>query len=176
LEELVKRAVELGFSHSGVLDATALELKSEVRAMCGADKCRNYGRSWTCPPACLSLEDNEKILSRYRSGILVQTTGELEDDFDWEGMTAAGERQKELFRAFRDELSPEYPDIMALAHGPCGLCGECSYPGAPCRHPESALTSMEAFGLLVSDACSKNGLPYYYGPRTITYTGCFLLM
>ena len=36
------------------------------------------------------------------------------------------------------------------------------------------MSSMEAFGLLVSEVCTKNGLSYYYGPKTITFTACIL--
>ena len=35
--------------------------------------------------------------------------------------------------------------------------------------------SMEAYGLLVSDACTSAGLEYYYGKNTMTYTSCILL-
>ena len=34
---------------------------------------------------------------------------------------------------------------------------------------------MEAYGLVVSQVCQDSGLPYYYGPRTITYTACVLV-
>ena len=46
---------------------------------------------------------------------------------------------------------------------------------APCRHPDRALVSMEAAGLMVSEACETAGLPYYHGPGTISYTSCILL-
>ena len=34
---------------------------------------------------------------------------------------------------------------------------------------------MEAYGLVVSDACKKTGLPYYYGPNTMTFTACVMI-
>jgi hypothetical protein len=34
---------------------------------------------------------------------------------------------------------------------------------------------MEGYGMVVSDVCRDNALPYYYGPNTITYTACALL-
>ena len=34
---------------------------------------------------------------------------------------------------------------------------------------------MEAYGLVVSQVCQDSGLPYYYGPQTITYTACVLI-
>ena len=37
------------------------------------------------------------------------------------------------------------------------------------------VSSMEAFGILVLEACQANGLSYYYGSDKIAYTACFLL-
>jgi predicted metal-binding protein len=175
MDELVTKAIDYGFSHAALLDASTLRARNEVRDMCSADKCNRYGKNWRCPPACGSIEENERAMSAYRTGLIVQTTGELEDDFDYESMEAAGRRQKELFISFRDELAGEYPDMLALGNGACDVCGECTYPDTPCAAPERSVSSMEAFGLLVSDVCEKNGLGYYYGPGTITYTGCYLL-
>ncbi len=175
MEGLVQKALDFGFTSAGLLDTSTLALLPEVRDMCAADKCRAYGRSWMCPPACGTLEENAEKLKPYRTGLIVQTTMELEDDFDYETMQAAGERQKQLFREFTKRLKGQYPGLLPLGSGGCTLCDACTYPGAPCRHPDEAVPSMEAFGLWVSDVCAKNGIAYNYGPRTITYTGCYLL-
>ena len=174
MQSLIDRALAFGFSHAGALDAKKLVVRHEVRDMCRADKCRQFGKNWMCPPACGSIEDNQTILSRYAQGIILQTTGELEDDFDIETMEAAGEAQKTRFLAFSRELRAQFPDMLPLTSGACSLCPACTYPDTPCRHPNEAAPSMEAFGLVVSDVCADNGIPYYYGPRTITYTGCLL--
>lgn len=175
LEPWVDAATTFGFSHAGPLQARTLRLRPEVREMCSADRCQKYGRSWMCPPACGSLEENYEKTRPYTVGLLVQTTGMMDDDFDYETMEAAGIKQKELFLAFRRELAAAFTSVLALTSGGCDLCETCTYPGAPCVHPEDAMPSMEAFGLVVSDVCRDNGLPYYYGPGTITYTGCYLL-
>jgi predicted metal-binding protein len=176
MRALASLAIAFGFSHAGALDASTLEARGDVREMCREDKCGRFGKNWMCPPMCGSLEENAGVMSRYSAGIIVQTTGELEDDFDYEGMLEAERRQKRLFASFRDELAREYPDMLALGNGACDLCETCPCPGEPCRDPARAVSSMEAFGLFVSDVCEKNGLGYYYGPGTITYTGCYLLL
>ncbi len=174
MPDLIQRALAFGFSHAGPLDARTLVLRPEVRDMCSVDKCRQYGKSWMCPPACGSIEDNQAVLDGFTAGLIVQTTGQLEDDFDYEVMEQAGKDQKRLFQAFARELQQEYPGMMALTSGACDLCERCTYPDAPCVHPDQAVPSMEAFGLVVSEACRLNDIPYYYGPLTITYTGCYL--
>ncbi|MBQ1285744.1 MAG: DUF2284 domain-containing protein, partial [Lachnospiraceae bacterium] len=56
----------------------------------------------------------------------------------------------------------------------CNRCKECTYPDAPCRFPEKAVSSMESYGLYVSDVCKKNNVAYNYGPEKMCYSGCFL--
>jgi len=173
-QALIDRVLGFGFTSAGPLDAATLNPRQEVRDMCAADRCRHYGKSWTCPPACPSLEDNRALLEKYKTGILVQTTGTPEDDFDFEGMVEIGRVQGRRFQEMYRALREEFPGMLALGAGACGLCEKCTYPDAPCRCPGDALTSMEAFGLVVSDTCRANGLTYNYGPGTMTFTGCYL--
>lgn len=173
---LVKLALDAGFSHAAALDAATLTPLDAVRDMCAADKCRMYGHCWTCPPACGTIAENTARIAGYHTGLIVQTTRMLEDDFDYEGMEACGEAHRQMFSALCSQLRSEYPGLLALGAGGCKLCTACTYPDAPCRMPDRAVSSMEAYGLLVSDVCTQNGLGYYYGPGTMTYTGCYLLL
>ena len=77
-------------------------------------------------------------------------------------------------RAVLPQMRARYADVLPLGAGCCHVCKECTYPDAPCRFPEQALSSMEAYGLLVSQSCTDCGLRYNYGPNIIAYTGCFL--
>ena len=143
--------------------------------MCTSGKCGKYGTNWACPPACGTLEACERSIRRYKRGILLQTIGELEDEFDGVGMMETEKRHKDNFRRLLDKLRKEYPDLLALGTGCCTECEACSYPDSPCRFPERAVSSVEAYGILVQELCRANGLEYYYGPGRISYTSCCLL-
>mgnify|MGYP002088389988 CR=1 FL=1 len=82
---------------------------------------------------------------------------------------------KERFQALTDRVRQVAPNCLPMAAGACTICKTCTCPDAPCRFPERVVPSMEAYGLVVSDVCRESGLPYYYGPGTITYTSCILL-
>ena len=169
-------AAEIGFDCMGGCSAKELTVRPEVRAMCSADKCKVYDHSWACPPACGEIEDFEKQMHEFEHCLVVQTVADLEDDFDFETMEEAGERQKarmlDLVAAIdRAGLSDE---TMVLSAGTCTLCTPCSYPDAPCRFPEKRLVSMEAAGLVVSEVCMQADIPYNHGPQTMAYSGCVL--
>lgn len=142
--------------------------------MCSADRCGRYDKSWSCPPACGTLEECAERMRRYEAGVLVQTTAQLADDFDYESMQQAMKRHKRRFETLARQARLLYPDCLPLTAGSCTLCRSCTWPDRPCRFPDKRLSSMEAYGLLVSRVCLDSGLPYYYGPGTLTYSACIL--
>ncbi len=164
-----------GFTAWSPLDTATIELKPEVRDMCAVNSCGMYGKRWSCPPGCGSLEDCRRNLADFPRGILVQTVGEIEDGFDFEAMMEAEAQHKDHFAAMHAALRNAGLDVLALGAGCCTACPQCTYPDAPCRFPEKAVSSMEAYGMLVMEVCKANGLQYYYGSDKIAYTGCFLL-
>lgn len=172
----LQRAVQaVGFEASAPLKVESIHLHPEVREMCAAGKCGQYGCSWSCPPYTGSLEECRAQILRFREGILVQTVQPIEDSFDAEGIMDAERLHKKRFYEMRDILAAEYPNLLAIGAGCCTRCEKCACPDAPCRFPEKKVSSMEAYGMLVLEVCKENQLGYYYGAQKIAYTSCFLL-
>ena len=144
--------------------------------MCRADKCNKYNRQWTCPPACGTLEEIREKAKQYDWGLLIQTTAMMEDQFDAETMMEAMEDQRVHFLELLERIREQEPgiDMLPMSSGGCDHCTRCTYPSAPCRFPDKAYPSMEAYGLLVSDSCKSAGVEYYYGKNTITFSSCVL--
>ena len=175
MERVLQLASQVGFTCAATLNTAALIVRQEVRDMCAADRCQSFGRSWSCPPACGSLEHCTQRIAGYSRGVLVQTTGSMEDDFDAVAISETYLSHKKSFETLARQVRSIYPNCLPLTAGACTLCRKCTYPERPCRFPGKRLSSMEAYGLLVSDVCIKSGVQYNHGPRTITYTSCILL-
>ena len=92
--KLMTLAAENGFSHAAPVDMNALTPRREVREMCRADRCGQWNANWACPPGCGTLEDAAAAMGCFDAGVLVQTTGTLADDFDYEEMEAIQRRHK----------------------------------------------------------------------------------
>ena len=172
---LIQEALSEGFTNAGPLNLKALVFMPEVREMCSADRCNMYGKSWRCPPGCGSIEEAAEEASKYAFGMIVQTTGNMGDEFDFETIDETGKKHKSNFEAYVAKLRKRYDAILPMGAGTCKLCDECAYPDTPCRYPDQAISSMEAYGLWVSKVCELSGIPYYYGKLTLTYTSCYLL-
>lgn len=173
-QKAVKLAERYGFSHAGIFQVSDMKFREEVRKMCADGRCARYGHCWSCPPACGTLEESRRRAAAFDWGLLLQTTGQMEDPFDWECMKKTERIQKKKFLELCSYLHRAEERILPMSAGSCTLCGTCTYPQSPCRFPERMCSSMEAYGLLVSETCEAAGIPYYYGENTITYHSCIL--
>ena len=140
----IQRAKELGFDAAVVIDPQILKVREDVRAMCAADKCGAYDRNWTCPPAVGTLEACQAQIKQYRQGILLQTVGQLRKAIDSRAYREAEQRHMKNLYALADEIRKTHPDALCLGAGGCRICKHCAYP-EPCRFPEKAMSSMEAY-------------------------------
>lgn len=163
-----------GFEQAAELKIASLEFLPEVRAMCSENRCGSYGKRWTCPPGCGTLQQISDKAKVYKHGILIQTVKTLEDEFDWETMMETEKLQKKRMEQFVGFMQSQCRQCLPMSSGTCCICEECTYPDRPCRFPDKAWSSMEAYGLLVQDVCIRSGLNYYYGKQMISYTGCVL--
>ena len=173
MEKWLQIARECGFDEVYPLDPSTLQTETWVRDTCAEDKCHAFGHNWTCPPACGTLEQCAEQMKGYEHGLLLQCVGHQQAAIDMACYAETGERLKNALIAFSEKIRAEHPDALCLGAGACTVCSECAYP-EPCRFPDKALSSMEAYGLFVTRVCKDNDAKYHYGPNTIAYTACVL--
>ena len=174
MEQWIAAAMELGFDFAVPLDTGALIPREDVRQMCAADACRAYGKNWTCPPHCGSLDECAAKIRGHSRGLLLQTVGQMAKAIDTRAYRRTEERHLSQFHALAERIRAVHPDALCLGSGGCRICKKCAWP-EPCRFPERACSSMEGYGLFVTQVCRDNGLAYHHGEKTITYTACILL-
>ena len=165
-----------GFDCVGTCAASDLKVLEEVRHMCEADRCHKYGKTWACPPGCGDIHDIERQMHEYSYCAVVQSVGQLEDEFDGETIIETSAKQNERFYKLLEDLDAAGlgTEVMSLSTAQCRNCKTCTYPDEPCRFPDKRFVSMSASGVLVAETCRKAGIPYNYGKNTIAYTSCVL--
>lgn len=168
-----RKALSLGFSHAVPLDISTLQPRQDVRDMCSADTCGAYNKNWTCPPHCGTLAQCETQIRGYSRGILLQTVGQLQKTIDTKAYRRTEQQHLAQFHTLAHLLRQTCPDALCLGSGGCRICETCAYP-QPCRFPKKACSSMEGYGLFVTQVCKDNGCQYHHGEKTITYTACIL--
>lgn len=98
----------------------------------------------------------------------MQTIRNLEDEFDFKIMMEAERIQIKRMLALAAASREASSDVLLLTSGACTLCEICACLDVPCRFPARRYSSMEAFGLMVSEACAQATLQ---GPARLPACG-----
>lgn len=174
---LKELAQSLGATYTAVLDPAEIPFAPELRELCDQNACGRFATCWVGPPAVGAVKDLMAQVRDFPVGLVIQTVDQLEDSFDYEGMVAARKSHQKIFREIRKAARQKYPSwsMLSLDAGCCDLCPECTYPDDPCRLPDEAIPSVEAYGINVNPMLTAGGLKYNNGKDTVSYVGLLLL-
>ncbi|MDR2965852.1 MAG: DUF2284 domain-containing protein [Treponema sp.] len=156
-----------------VVPVNKLVFSEQMLEYCKSNVCGNYGKSRTCPPACGTIEEQRKNILTYKEVFVFTTVHNLEDSFDYEGMTCG----RELHTSLTLELKKSLGDSPVYGAGSCPVCkdnGGCTGI-APCRYPEKKIGSIEAAGINVAELSKAAGIAYNNGANTVTFFSMALL-
>jgi predicted metal-binding protein len=175
-EQIVDRSLSLGAFKAGVIPADLIQCDPAFRDMCAANSCGMYGKCYMCPPDVGEIDALMAEVKNYRYALVYQTVSQLEDSFDFEGMVAAKKRTYPLAQSLRSVFAEErITHVLHLGAGGCGVCKTCAKrTGEPCRFPEKAMASLEAYGINVSQLAKAADMKYINGQNTVTYFGAVL--
>jgi predicted metal-binding protein len=172
-DRLPQLAIDLGASKAKVVEVKYIPFNPEFRKMCEMNACGKFGKSWMCPPDIGDVNDLIREAKRFTYALVYQTISSLEDSFDIEGMLAAGEKQNNLAAKIKEHTAPfAFKEILHLGAGGCRVCPKCAKAdNVPCRFPDQAMSSLEAYGIAVSELAPLAEMKYINGNNTVTFFG-----
>lgn len=176
-EALLRIALEAGAAHAALIDVRRIEYHEDFRKACEKNVCGRYDTSWMGPPAIGPIAELREKAAQYGQAMIFQTEHGVAGNFDMKGMLEAARAHERIFRTLLAAIRRTFPGeaILPLSAGCCNLCPECAYlTREPCRHPEQAVSSVEAYGIHVLDLQKKAGLPFYKGKESVMFVGLIL--
>lgn len=171
-KEIIEKFLDGKIWQSAVLDFEQLHFSPDVRKACESNYCGRYKKSWACPPGVGAIEELREKYSVYSKAFVFTTKHDIEDSYDFEGMTDAQKVHAEIEAELKKELDSKGCDYKILGAGSCSKCEKCTYPDSPCRFPEIMTPSVEACGIDVTDLAKKGNINYRNGDNTVTYFSC----
>jgi len=173
---IIEKVILCGAFKANIIDTKDIVLDSAFRDMCRVNSCGVYGKCWMCPPDVGDIDTLMSKVRNYDYALVYQTVTELEDSFDFEGMIAAKKKSYPLAQNLRKVFSDlKITNVLQLGAGGCGVCESCAKKiNEPCRFPEKAMPSLEAYGINVSELAKAAGMNYVNGQNTVTYFGAVL--
>ncbi len=176
-DELVREALASGASRAVVVAMSRIHFHEEFRKACERNACGKYATSWMGPPAIGPIAGLMERAGRYKKGLLFQTVHPIARSFDMKGIQAGGKAYQQVFKALLERLKIGHGiiDVLPLGAGCCSICAKCAYlDKEPCRHPNQAVSSLEAYGMDVMALARDMGIPYNNGPNTVSLFGLML--
>ncbi|MBE6546837.1 MAG: DUF2284 domain-containing protein [Ruminococcaceae bacterium] len=175
-DELVAVSLENGATKAQVIATDAIETDRAFRDMCASNACGMYGKCYMCPPDVGEIDTLMAEVRQYDYALVYQTVTALEDSFDFEGMVEAKKKTYPLAQRLRTIVQDmKLSKVLHLGAGGCGVCPKCAkQTGEPCRFPDRALPSLEAYGINVSQLAKAADMKYINGVNTVTYFGAVL--
>lgn len=171
-DRLAEEAVALGAFRAKVIPVSLLSFDRSFRDICASNACGNYGRCWMCPPDIGNIDALMAQARSYDQVLVYQSVSQLEDSFDFEGMMEGAGRHSQLSQRIGRLCTGLPGPALHLGAGGCHTCSVCAKAdGRPCRHPDLALSSLEAYGVNVSELAAASGMNYINGQNTVTYFG-----
>ena len=166
----------LGVYKASVIDARKIETDRAFRSMCESNACGVYGKCYMCPPDVGDIDELMAQVGNYDLALVYQTVTELEDSYDFEGMIEAKKNTYPITQKLRTVFADMgITKVLHLGAGGCGVCPTCAKrTGEPCRFPELAMPSLEAYGINVSALAKASDMKYINGQDTVTYFGAVL--
>lgn len=175
-DSLEKEVIGLGAYRAKAIKADLVETDPSFRDMCASNACGMYGKCYMCPPDVGDIEALMQEVGQYDYALVYQTVTELEDSYDFEGMIAARKQMPKLSQSLRKIFEDVcFSKVLHLGVGNCGVCKVCAKEtNEPCRFPDLAMPSLEAYGINVSELAKSAGMRYINGQDTVTYFGAVL--
>lgn len=175
-EKLKEVPIKNGAFKSNIIPAESIEMDRAFRDMCASNACGMYGKCYMCPPDVGDIEVLMAEVKKYDFALVYQTVTEFEDSFDFEGMIEAKKKTYPIAQKIRQAFfNMNILNALHLGAGGCGVCEKCAKQvGAPCRFPQNAMASLEAYGVNVSALARASEMKYINGQNTVTYFGAVL--
>jgi predicted metal-binding protein len=174
-QDLIQKSLEAGAHKAFVIDVEKIPFDENLRTYCEANTCGSYGKNYACPPAVGDVDEVISEAKEYTKALVFQTIADLEDSFDFEGMQAAEKEHSKVGERIKEHIDGRYDGYLHPMAGGCSVCEECAkILEKPCRYPDRAISSLEAYCINVVTLADRCGMNYIHGQNTVTYFGAFL--
>jgi predicted metal-binding protein len=173
-KNLQESLTNAGVFEYGEVNPQDVEFTEEVRGYCIQNICRQYGKTWACPPAVGTVDECRERAHRYNKMIVFSGKYDIDSSLDFEGMIDALKAFKTVVNALDDDLRLKMSGYLLLGNEGCGICKNCTYPDKPCHFPDKMHHSIEGYGVYVTKLAQQTGIAYNNGENTITYFGALL--
>lgn len=165
-QEMIKTALELGFHRAVIVDTKDLVFEPFFRTFCEDNKCGQYGKNYSCPPDCGTVEEMKNRILAYPKALALESVGPITDPMDSSQIKPLKSWHNKATRTVLDKIGG---GLMCGASG-CTLCAPCALTqGEPCRFPDKAWSCLSAYCVHVQKLAETCGMDYVCGNGVVSF-------
>ena len=169
---LEQQLQELPLFQYAFMTTDELVFTDRVRYIC-KEECPQYNTTWACPPAVGSVTECRAKCLMYPEMLMISTVSEVNDIADIEETLLTRKDHEEITRQVAKLMKEQGCELRILSTESCAICETCTYPNAPCRHPDMMFPCVESQGILVTEICEKYGMEFFNG-NIVTWVSLLL--
>jgi len=169
---LEQQLQELPLFQYAFMTTDELVFTDRVRYIC-KEECPQYNTTWACPPAVGSVSECKAKCLMYPEMLMISTVSEVNDIADIEETLSTRKDHEEITRQVAKLMKEQGCELRILSTESCAICETCTYPHAPCRHPDMMFPCVESQGILVTEICEKYGMEFFNG-NIVTWVSLLL--
>ncbi|MDO4273981.1 MAG: DUF2284 domain-containing protein [Eubacteriales bacterium] len=174
--DMVKAALEYGFTNAKVIESKELVFDPELRVYCEENTCGNYGRNHACPPDCGTQAEMKERTMKYKKALILQTVQPVDSVMDSAQTKAARKAHNLLTGDFMDYLKKQGVDGLRVMAGPCSFCEVCGrITDEPCRFPDKLASCLSAYCIDAGAMAETCGMPYWCGNEEVPFFSIYFL-
>ena len=170
---LEERLAEYPLYAYAFIGTDELVFADRVRYIC-AHECPMYNTTWACPPAVGSIRECRERALSFREGLMIATITEVSDIANIDETLKTRAPHEEITRQIHALVKQQSARTLTLSTEACAHCGQCTYPNAPCRHPDRMFPCVESYCILVTDLAEKHGIDFLAGSNLVTWFSLIL--
>lgn len=170
---LEERLAEFPLYAYDFITTDELVFADRVRWIC-EHECPMYNTTWACPPAVGTVEACRARVLAFSEGLMIATITEVSDIANIEETLSTRADHERITREILEIVRQRSTQTLTLSTEACAHCARCSYPDAPCRHPDRMFPCVESHGILVTDLAEKHGIDFLAGNNLVTWFSLIL--
>lgn len=167
-EELEQELLQYPILQYAFLKTEQVSFLQQVRDIC-KNECSRYGTSWSCPPAVGTVKECREKCHQFKNVFVFTTIAEVTDIMNMEETLATRMEHEEITRHVTEIFQRHFGRTLTLSTESCEICKKCSYPDAPCRHPEKMYPCVESYGILVTELAELGKVEFMNGANVVTW-------
>lgn len=167
-ERLEQQLAELPLYQYAFIRTRDLEFSQRIRWIC-AHECPMYNTNWACPPAVGSVEACKARCMAFEDALIIATITEVNDIADMTQTLSTRAAHEEITRQVLELVRMQAQETMVLSTEACAICQRCTWPEAPCRHPDRMFPCVESHGIVVTALAEHMDIDFYAEGNLVTW-------